>query len=217
MVCDARWKASLSGATQIPQCRNAEGDLLLSRLFRDAFHVIARLGVHENVVAFVDEDWDADHETVVDFGVLQHIAASGISLRCGFGLRDGVLNLEGKFDGDGFVAVHDDGDVQAFLEELDVVAHHVVADHDLIEGLTVHTGDGVCIAVNELHFAVVHGFKGQRFRRLEVVFYHFSRCQGLNPRANERTSFSWRHALETGYDPEVAVHVDDGSFLDVVW
>ncbi len=186
-------------------------------LLSDALHVVTGFCRDQDVVTFFGKDWHADHETVVHSGVLEDVAGSGVALNGGVRLGDDVFDFDWEFHADGFLAVHDDGDVQALLEEPGVVTHHVATNGDLLVALAVHEGEGVFVTEDELHLLEADLLKGDAFGGLEVVLDNLARAQGLKAGTNKGAAFTWANALETDADPKVVFVVKDGAFADVIW
>src|SRR3989339_166655 len=188
-----------------------------SSLFAHPFRVRPVGSRNHDIVAFPDENRDANPESVVDDGVLQDVARCSIPFYRGLRLDDLVLNLHRELNGERNVAVHDDRYLHSFLQILYIISDIILSDGNLLVCLVVHEGIEHPVVKQVLHLLVLNLLDLHVFGRLEIVLKHLPRLYAFDLCSHERRSLSRRNALEVNHNAEIAVIADNRAFAEFVW
>jgi hypothetical protein len=160
-----------------------------------ARQVFPGAGVDLDLLARLDEQRHLDHEPGLERRRLAR-ARHAVALHARLGLRDGELDRGGELGGDDRTLVHvQDGGV-ALLEVVDRAAEVLGGHVELVVGLVVHEHEGVALAVEVLHLALVDDRERHLLVGAERALEHRAARHLLELGAHDGAALARLHVLE---------------------
>lgn len=176
-------------------------------------YILPRIGIHDDLLALIDEDRHTDGKTLLNFRLFGDIPAGRIA----FGRRLGFDDLECHFfrerHGDGLAFIKGQNHIHAVLQILRGVSQLIFAHGMLLIRFGIHKMKSAVIMVQILHGFMLHIHKGNAFGNFVRLFQCIAGADVLDAASNERRAFARVDMLEFRHHPRIIIVEENDAFF----
>ena len=172
----------------------------------DSAQIFARAGVDLDLFALVDEQGNLDLRARLDGRGLGDVG-SGVALDARIGLGNGQLDEVRRFDAEDVALVAQELDRGVFLDELEGVVEHILADGNHVVRLLIHEVVQIAVVVAVLIILALDESLFELCSRVERGLGHGAGHDVLHLRADECGALAGLDVLELHDLHDLAVHL----------
>ncbi len=181
------------------------------------FHVLARIRIHDNFFALIDEDRNANRKARINRRFLGDITSGRIAFDGRHRLRNRKCHLLRNLQSDRLAFKKAQHDRHAILQILRLITNRGSIHGNLLIARRIHKVVSNLILVEVLHIAILHFDDRNGLGDLYRLFERAAVADILNAATHECRALARIDMLELRDNPRVIIEEEDDAFLDFVW